>query len=311
MKALFLLMLALSGTAHSHGGEPHGAPTREDLLGPSTPGDVGGSHSRATLVVPDVATDRLGEGRREDREQTWVEATGRGLGHLELPERGLIGTRLAEGTEHLLFAVEGHRGLDADSGYSHLGVTLLGREGRRFEWGLGQVVMNENALVGTESIGLNIGFVRYREDLRLGTLRLEIDAHLTANLFQQTGSDSPLLRGLRDGIRPCATQSEIGLKLTLHVTKELALMAYGMDQDDPFHFVSGADCFGDGAVWMQSSRAGFSIDAKLGGGLVLSAGLNWATAAVGYDLEAHRHGMELGGGFRNSNLEAGLTLALR
>lgn len=306
-----LLFVFAQNPVQAHGGDPHDQPHREDLLGPSTWTAEPAPRTHATLDLPEVATDQLGPSSAARRDTTTHQGTGRGLGHLAIPGRGLVGTRLAVGTEHLIFAVEGLADHDTASGLSHFGVTLLGRQTRRFEWGLGQVVFNENPLARTESIGLNIGFVRYHEQLRLGGMRLAIDAHLTANLFQQTESDSPLLRGLRDGIRPCATQSEIGLMLTLHLSNELALAAFAIDQDDPFHIVSGAECFGDGAVWMQSSKAGLVIDAKLGRGLVLSGGLTWATAAVGYDLEAHRHGVALAGGFRNTNVEAGLTLALR
>lgn len=312
MKRLGLLLILFTAPAYAHGGDPHEHPSREDLLGPSTwTSSEPAAQSRATFALPEVATDNLGVPGRPDRDQAWARQTGRGLGHLGIMDGDLVGVRLAEGTEHLLFAVEATRDPESDSGVSHFGVTLLGRETRRLSWGLGQVVFNENALSQTESIGLNIGFVRYHERLRLGSMRLELDAHLTANLFQQTESDAPLLHGLRDGIRPCATQSELGLRLTLHVSAELAMVAFAIDQDDPFHFVSGADCFGDGAVWMQSSKAGFGLDAKLGRGLVLSAGLTWASAAVGYDLEAHRHGVAAAGDYRNTNLEAGLTLAYR
>jgi hypothetical protein len=308
---LIIATLTIADAAHAHGGEPHLTPGPADLLGPSTSGEQPATTARTTFALPDVPSDALGAVARPDAEAAWAEQAGRGLGHLTSPERGLVGTRLADDTAHLLFAVEGTPDAEATSGFSHLGVTLLGRESRRFVWGVGQLVFNDNALAQTESIGLNIGFIRYHERLRLGSMRLELDAHLTANLFQQTESDSPLLRGLRDGIRPCSTQSEIGLRLTLHVSRELALMAFAIDQDDPFHFVSGAECLGDGAVWMQSSKAGLALDAKLGRGLVLSAGLTWATAAVGYDLEAHRHGVAVAGDFRNTNVEAGLTLAYR
>lgn len=308
--ALMMMLMWSTAPAYAHGGEPHEHPSREDLLGPSTwTTSEPATSGRAVLNLPDVATDSLGNSGRQDREQAWARQAGRGLGHLGILDHGLVGARLAEGTEHLIFAVEATHDPESDSGVSHFGVTLLGRQTRRFSWGLGQVVLNENALSQTDSIGLNIGFVRYHERLQLGVMRLEVDAHLTANLFQQTESDAPLLRGLRDGIRPCATQSEIGLRLTLHVSAELAMVAFAIDQDDPFHFVSGAECFGDGAVWMQSSKAGLGLDVKLGRGLVLSAGLTWASAAVGYDLEAHRHGVALAGDYRNTNLEAGLSLA--
>jgi len=316
-RPLALCLVFLSPLAvRANGGEPHDHPSREDLLGPST--WTTGTPSpapevRGRLEVKEVAedkdapTDRLGASRRLDREQTWARDAGLGLGHLAIPER-LVGVRLDPRTEHFVFAVEGRLDDATDSGLSHLGVTALGRQTRRFEWGLGQVVFNDNTLSRTRSFGLNIGFVRYRDDFRLGSMLLEVDAHLTANLFQQTESDSPLLRGLRDGIRPCATQSEIGLRLKLHITNEIAMTAFAIDQDDPFHFVSGNECFGDGAVWMQSSKAGFALDARLGRGFVLSAGLTWATAAVGYDLEAHRHGVALSGAYRNTNVEAGLSL---
>ncbi len=307
------LVLFSTSAALAHGGDPesHGHPTREDLLGPSTwttttPADV--PRVRARFEVHGGPADQLGPSQAPDTEQSWALNEGRGLGHLAIPGQ-LVGVRLDPRTEHLIFAVDGRLDAATDSGFSHLGVTLLGRQTRHLQWGLGQVVFNDNALSLTRSTGINIGFVRYQDDFRLGSMLLEVDAHLTANLLQQTESESPLLRGLRDGIRPCATQSEIGLRLKLHISTELAMSAFAIDQDDPFHVVSGAECFGDGAVWMQSSKAGFALDAKLGRGFVLTAGLTWATAAVGYDLEAHRHGVALSGDYRNTNVEAGLSLA--
>lgn len=315
MSRLPLVLAILSSTSltRAHGGDPIEAPSHAELVDTAitTHTVVGSARPEAGLGLPEAGGELRDLGRQRVGAAGLEGVRGSGLGHVSIPERGLVGVRLAEGTEHLVFAVEATRDTAADSGYSHLGVTLLGREVGKVEWGLGQMVFNDDALAGSESIGLNIGFIRYREDVRLGGMRLQVDAHLTANLFQQTESELPLLRGLRDGIRPCATQSEIGLRLTLHVSNELALIAFGIDQDDPFHFTSGAECFGDGAVWMQSSKAGLGIDAKLGRGLVLSAGLTWATAAVGFDLETHRHGVAMSGDYRNTEVEAGLTLAFR